>query len=128
MEYIQFGGFAYIVARVWAWEREDWYKVEDIRKRILKSTGPQTQTDADIDLIMTATERVRRVTWRMGVCGAAILALMLVLCKVITWSQFAAAAVPSWIMLTSVLNFRAYHLEDEQTTALRHILQNQRRL
>jgi pheromone shutdown protein TraB len=93
--------------------------VEDIRRDILKQAHVNK---SDIERIMTATERVRRVTWRMGVCGAAILALMLVLCNIISWSQFAAAAVPSWIMLTSVLNFRAYHLEDEQTTVLRHFL------
>jgi pheromone shutdown protein TraB len=110
---------AYIVVIVWKWERDDWYKIEDIRKDILKKT--QTNND-DIIRIMNATERMRRVTWRMGICGAAILAFILIQCNIISWSQFIAAAVPCWILITSVLNFRAYHLEDEQTTVLRHVL------
>jgi len=121
MEYLTIIGYIYIVCVVWKWEREDWYKVEEIRKDILKKTE---SNEDDIVRIMNATERMRRVTWRMGICGAALLSFVLIQCNVISWSQFGAAAVPSWILLTSVLNFRAYHLEDEQTMVLRHYLKS----
>jgi hypothetical protein len=39
--------------------------------------------------------------------------------RVIPLDNFVSASVPAWIVVTSVLNFRAYHLEDEGTQVLR---------
>lgn len=101
--------------KVWIWERNDWYKLEDLRKELL---GGETMTSSDMLRMAHLTERCRRVTWRMGVCGAFLLALLLCLCRVVPWDSFVAAALPGWVIITSVLNFRAYHLEDEQTQVL----------
>jgi hypothetical protein len=69
--------------------------------------------------MVTQVERVRRVTWRMGILGALVLSATLVAMRVIDVDAFVSAAVPAWIVVTSVLNFRAYHLEDEATQVVR---------
>ncbi len=100
--------------KVWIWERNDWYKLEDLRKELMESKV----NSSDMLRMAHLTERCRRVTWRMGVCGAFLLSLLLCLSRVIPWESFVAAAVPGWVIITSVLNFRAYHLEDEQSQVL----------
>ena len=59
--------------------------------------------------VMQATERVRRVTWRMGIIGSA-LTMFLLFCM--NHSHIFSAGVVSWITITGCLNFRAYHVED----------------
>jgi hypothetical protein len=93
-------------------ESDDWMKVERKRDDVLAGRG------AMLDMV-TQVERVRRVTWRMGVLGALVLSATLVAMRVIPLDAFVSAAVPSWIVVTSVLNFRAYHLEDEATQVVR---------
>lgn len=93
-------------------ESDDWMKVE--RKRDDALAGR-----AEVMDMVTQVERVRRVTWRMGVLGALVLAATLVAMRVIDMDRFVSAAVPAWIVVTSVLNFRAYHVEDEGTQVLR---------
>ena len=93
-------------------ESDDWMKVELKRDDVL--AGRATASD-----MMTQVERVRRVTWRMGVLGALVLGATLVAMRVIPLDNFVSACVPAWIVVTSVLNFRAYHVEDEATHVLR---------
>ena len=93
-------------------ESEDWMKVEHKRNDALR--GKATAED-----MLAQVERVRRVTWRMGVLGAVILAALLVAMRVICTDQIVLVAVPAWVVVTSVLNFRAYHVEDEGTLVVR---------
>lgn len=93
-------------------ESDDWMKVERKRDDVLAGR-------ASVFEMVTQVERVRRVTWRMGVLGALLLSATLVAMRVISLDSFVSAAVPAWIVVTSVLNFRAYHLEDEGTQVLR---------
>lgn len=58
-----------------------------------------------------ATERVRRVTWRMGIIGSA-LTMFLLFCMGVTCSSFFSVGLVSWVTITGCLNFRAYHVED----------------
>lgn len=93
-------------------EADDWMKVERKRDDALACRATQME-------MVSQVERVRRVTWRMGVLGSVVLAATLIAMRVIVLEQFVIAAVPAWIVVTSVLNFRAYHLEDEGTQVLR---------
>jgi len=93
-------------------ESDDWMKVERKRDDVLSGRGSM------LDMV-TQVERVRRVTWRMGILGALVLSATLVAMRVIDVDAFVSAAVPAWIVVTSVLNFRAYHLEDEATQVVR---------
>ena len=93
-------------------ESDDWMKVERKRDDVLSGRGEMLE-------MVTQVERVRRVTWRMGVLGALVLSATLVAMRVIPLDAFVSAAVPAWIVVTSVLNFRAYHLEDEGTQVVR---------
>jgi hypothetical protein len=93
-------------------ESEDWMKVEQKRADVLKGVGGAEDMLAQV-------ERVRRVTWRMGVLGSLVLAATLVAMRVIQMDQIVLVAVPSWVVVTSVLNFRAYHVEDEGTLVAR---------
>jgi hypothetical protein len=68
--------------------------------------------------ILQGVERVRRVTWRMGLIGAALMMLLLHLMKVEISSPFSVGVV-GWIFITSCMNFRAYHVEDIGTLKLR---------
>ena len=61
--------------------------------------------------VLKATERVRRVTWRMGIIGAILSVCLLHFMGVQTSSLFSVAVV-CWITITACLNFRAYHVED----------------
>ena len=65
------------------------------------------------------TERVRRVTWRFGVLGSLALSLMLYAMGVTTKSTWIHSVLASWIVITSCMNFRAYHVEDELTSAFK---------
>jgi len=65
--------------------------------------------------VLEATERVRRVTWRMGIIGAA-LTMFLLYCM--NHPQVFSAGLVSWITITGCLNFRAYHVEDVGTRHL----------
>lgn len=68
--------------------------------------------------ILQGVERVRRVTWRMGLFGALLMMVLLHLMKVEISSPFSVAVV-GWIFITSCMNFRAYHVEDVGTLKLR---------
>lgn len=105
-------------------ESRDWHFLEDLRTHLLDKQ--ESITIQELEDVAMHTERIRRVTWRSGVLGAGILACMLVACRLITWDQWVAAAIPSWVMITSVMNFRAYHVEDEQTRVLRRFLADNR--
>lgn len=102
-------------------EAADFAKVEDARKEIVSGKG-RADVD-DLRRMSETVERVRRVTWRMGVLGALILSAMLVLTGVIPVRDIPKAGLPAWIVLTSVLNFRAYHVEDEGTAVLKAFFQ-----
>ena len=117
---LELGVFFWTMAHVWVWEREDRYRIEDLGKELKK----KDLAKKDVRDIVYMTERLRRVTWRMGVCGAALLAFMLCMTRAIAWDKFWAAAVPSWIVITSVLNFRAYHLEDICTEIVNQFLKD----
>ena len=93
-------------------EGEDWMRVEKKRDDVLANRSTVSEMVSQI-------ERVRRVTWRMGVLGALVLASALVSMNLIPMKQFVAACAPAWIVVTSVLNFRAYHVEDEGTFVFR---------
>ena len=68
--------------------------------------------------ILQGVERVRRVTWRMGLIGAALMMLLLYLMKVEISSPFSVGVV-GWIFITSCMNFRAYHVEDVGTSKVK---------
>ena len=68
--------------------------------------------------ILTETERVRRVTWRMGIIGSC-LTMFLLWCMNVKCSSFFSVGVVSWITITACLNFRAYHVED---IGMQHVL------
>jgi hypothetical protein len=93
-------------------ESEDWMKVEQKRAEVLKGVGGAED-------MMAQVERVRRVTWRMGILGSLVLAATLLAMHVIHVDQIVMVAVPAWVVVTSVLNFRAYHVEDEGTFVAR---------
>jgi hypothetical protein len=79
-------------------EAADFLKLEDLK--------------ADtVEEVLQATERIRRVTWRIGLLGAALVMGLLYLMKVEISSPYSVGVV-SWICITSCLNFRAYHVED----------------
>jgi hypothetical protein len=61
--------------------------------------------------VFVATERVRRVTWRMGVLGSAV-TMFLLFCMGVTCSSLFSVGLVSWVTITGCLNFRAYHVED----------------
>lgn len=88
-------------------EGEDWMKVE--------KTRDETLTSGDVSAMIDQVERVRRVTWRMGVLGSCILSTLLFFMDVIPLKKWMSCAAGSWIIITTALNFRAYHLEDEGT-------------
>ena len=71
--------------------------------------------------IIESTERIRRVTWRMGLLGASLLMLLLYAMGVTSSSPF-SIGVAAWICITSCLNFRAYHVEDMWSSLLRQSL------
>ena len=104
-------------------ESRDWSFMENLRTTLVDREEPLQV--AEVADVAHHTERIRRVTWRMGIVGASILATMLVGCQLITWDQWVAAAIPSWVMITSVMNFRAYHIEDEHTQVLRRFFREQ---
>lgn len=97
-------------------ESDDFAKVEKKRDEVLK--GKATVQD-----MMLQVERVRRVTWRMGIIGACVLASLVYSMNLVPLEHFISIAVPSWIIITSVLNFRAYHVEDEGMLVLKSKLQ-----
>ena len=88
-------------------ESEDWMKIEAARDDAIKTHN--------VKKMFKHVERVRRVTWRMGVLGASLLATLLYFMNVIPSTSWVSTSVASWIVVTTVLNFRAYHLEDEGT-------------
>lgn len=94
-------------------EASDFMKLETARRAAVQKPVPVAVED-----MVVAVERVRRVTWRIGILGAMICAALLLGSNVITPSQFVGAAAVSWIAITAVLNFRAYHVEDEATAVL----------
>lgn len=85
----------------------------------LESLHPALSTTEILD----ATERVRRVTWRIGLLGAALLMLLLYAMGVTSSSPF-SVGVAAWICITSCLNFRAYHVEDIGAAMLKKRLRN----
>ena len=111
---IEFAVAAYIIAIAARNEGNDWMKIEATREDAIKSQ--------DLSMMMTQVERVRRVTWRMGVLGASILATLLFFMNVIPLTSWVSVAAASWIVVTSVLNFRAYHLEDEGSKVFQKLI------
>lgn len=94
-------------------EASDFMKLERARKDAISKPVPVVVED-----MVVAVERVRRVTWRIGILGALICAAILLGSNIIAPSQFVGAAAVAWIAITAVLNFRAYHVEDEATAVL----------
>jgi len=66
---------------------------------------------SSMEEVFVATERVRRVTWRMGVIGS-FLTMFLLFCMNVTCSSLLSVGLVSWVTITGCLNFRAYHVED----------------
>lgn len=93
-------------------EADDFAKIEKKRDDVLKDKSTVKE-------MVSQVERVRRVTWRMGILGSSILASLLYAMNLIPLSNWISVAVPSWIIITSVLNFRAYHVEDEGMLVLK---------
>lgn len=93
-------------------ESEDFSKLESSRNATLADKTP-------VDNFFTQVERVRRVTWRLGIVGAGLLAALLCAMRVVSIEKWTSVVVASWVVVTCVLNFRAYHVEDEGTTVLR---------
>ena len=73
---------------------------------------------------MNVVERTRRVTWRFGVLGALCTSMMLLAMGVVNTSNWIHVTLASWIVITSCMNFRAYHVEDELTNALKKTLKD----
>ena len=71
--------------------------------------------------VLQATERVRRVTWRMGIIGA-MLTMFILYCMGVQTSSMVSVGVASWIAITACLNFRAYHVEDIGSQHLKDVL------
>jgi hypothetical protein len=111
---IEFVVAAYIIVIAARNEGNDWMKVEEARAKAL--------TSKDVKSMMAQVERVRRVTWRMGILGASVLATLLLFMNVIPLKSWISTAAASWIVVTSVLNFRAYHLEDEGSKVIASVL------
>jgi hypothetical protein len=59
----------------------------------------------------------------MGLIGASILVILLYLMNVETSSTF-SVGVGGWIVITSCLNFRAYHVEDVGSLKMKKELQS----
>lgn len=78
-----------------------------------------------VDHVLKSTERVRRVTWRMGVLGSAI-SMFLLFCMGVTCSSLFSVGLVSWVTITGCLNFRAYHVEDIGMNHLKTILAEQK--
>lgn len=97
-------------------ESDDFARVEKKRDDVLKGK-------ATVQEMMLQVERVRRVTWRMGIIGSFILASLVYSMNLIPLEHFVSIAVPSWIVITSVLNFRAYHVEDEGMMVMKSKMQ-----
>jgi len=95
-------------------EGKDWMKLEEARDKAIQHR--------DVKSMMIQVERLRRVTWRMGILGSSILATLLYFMNVIPLSSWVSTAAASWIVVTSVLNFRAYHLEDEGSKVIASVL------
>jgi len=111
-----------IVALVVAWksyerETQDFYKVEERRKEYEKNLQ-------DIHGALKTVERVRRVTWRWGILGSLFLSLLLVTMQAVKPDHWLHVAVPAWVVITSCLNFRAYHVEDEGTLIMQAYLKS----
>jgi hypothetical protein len=88
-------------------ESEDLSRIERLRSEALKGK--------DAKGMIFEVERVRRITWRLGVLGASALSTLLLFMHVIPREKWVSCVVASWVLITSVLNFRAFHLEDEGT-------------
>jgi hypothetical protein len=110
---IEFLVAAYIIFVAARSEGRDWMKIEKASADSIERKDFQA---------LKLVERVRRVTWRMGILGASILATLLFFMRVISHEQWVSTAAASWIVITSVLNFRAYHLEDEGTKVIASVL------
>ena len=109
-----------LIALVLGWksyerETQDFYKIENKRKEFEKDPG-------DIEDALKTVERVRRVTWRWGIMGALVLSLLLVAMRAVQPDHWLHVAVPAWVVITSCLNFRAYHVEDEGTLIMKAYL------
>jgi hypothetical protein len=78
-------------------------------------------TAQSVEHVLKSTERVRRVTWRMGVLGSAV-TMFLLYCMGVTSSSMFSVGLVSWVSITGCLNFRAYHVEDIGMQHLKKIL------
>jgi hypothetical protein len=106
-------GLAAILFKAGYQEGADFLKLET-----LEASKPQD--------VLDATERIRRVTWRIGLLGAALLMLLLHAMDVKSSSPF-SVGIAAWICITSCLNFRAYHVEDVGAGFLKKMLNQEKR-
>jgi hypothetical protein len=97
-----------LLSKITYQEAADFLKLEDLK--------PNTIED-----VLNATERIRRVTWRIGLLGAALMMGLLYLMRVEISSPYSVGVV-AWICITSCLNFRAYHVEDMGAEHIKKIL------
>jgi hypothetical protein len=100
-------GLVAIILKAGYQEGADFLKLES-----LQTTSPPE--------VLEAVERVRRVTWRIGLIGAALLMFLLYLMGVTSSSPF-SVGVAAWICITSCLNFRNYHVEDVGSLKLKKL-------
>ena len=100
-------------------EALDFMKIENARRHALSDDKIDVQKLVEL---IDQVERVRRVTWRMGVMGSLILFAMLYGSNVVEMINMVPCVLLSWIAITAVLNFRAFHVEDEATIVLRKYL------
>lgn len=97
---------AVLVSRALTAEKKDWWATEDVCRRCAVGTS-------SAQMCIDRVERTRRVTWRSGVIGAYALTALLFFANVIQEESLLSAMCISWIVITSCMNFRAYHVEDE---------------
>ena len=98
MHFIVWVACVYVLKVALEREKKDYDKLEHMQQK-------------DPRKIINETERVRRVTWRMGIVGSA-LTMSLLWCMQVKCSSLMSVGVVSWITITACLNFRAYHVED----------------
>ena len=81
-------------------------------KRIEDTAAACRADGTQLPRLLEMTERVRRISWRMGICTAAMACLTLMLCGVVPREKALPAALICWVWVTAALNFRAFHVED----------------
>ena len=85
-------------------ETRDFLKIEVAAGKV--------KDQVSLKALLEQTERVRRVSWRMGVCTAAMATLTLMLLGSVQRQHALLTALVCWVWVTAALNFRAFHVED----------------